>query len=303
MKETYLSNAWKNAIQYASLTLSENGKMLVDKDSLNALVRLNSLFEDIVPMMLDDGGSNTATGVLYKGYDFQYLEQFVKTDRDIPTTDMTLPEIRKVLLDFRDRGYAEEMNGLIRDIPTMMKVIDARNGLIKDFDWVFNSLSDEEMLLIADQLIQQNQIGTVPVNRELPNDPVRRLVVEKVSEGTETEYVQLQKGLESTLDTFADSLPLRYKGCYVPLFRLSPYEMESDERIYVSLKEIVDTVNHILETNNKFLLTDKEGNVMEKTADIHLDYDEVKKVFMDAYRLNDRIFEQATPVIEEEVER
>ena len=303
MNETYLSNAWKNAIQYASLTLSEDGKILVDKDNLDALIRLNSLFEDVVPMMLDDEGVNTATGVLYKGYDFQYLEQFVKTDKDVPTSDMSLSEIRKVFLDYRDRGYAEEMNGLIRDIPTMMKVIDARNGLVKDFDWAFTNLTDEEMLLIADQLIQQKQIGTVPINRELSTDPIRRLIVEKVSEGTGTEYVQLQKGLESTLDTFADSLPMRYKGCYMPLFRLEPYELDSDERVYISLKEIVDTVNHILETNNKFLLTDKEGKVTEKITDIRLDYDEVKKVFMDAYRLNDRIFEQETPAVEEEMER
>lgn len=269
MKETYLSNAWK--------TLTEG---MLDDESINLLAEVNCRFENsIAPKMLKDGGIATDNGVSYKGFDFQFLEQLQKIEK--PTYKMTFSQAIRLLDDFELFGYAEEMNSLLRDIPTLMKVCAVRNGSSKDYSWVFNTLNSEEVILIAPELIQAELIETEPIAKALKTDPIKNLITEKVCEKLNTDKkvadVITLNGLDTILQTFADSLQLRYNGCNLPMYRLDPYEFDGGEKVYVSLHKIVDTVNDMLLRYDRFNVEFTDGSSQVVTRKIQLDYEEVKK--------------------------
>ena len=270
MTETYLSNAWKTIV---------NG--LSDDKNIPFLSEVNCRFENrIVPKMLNDGGYATEKGVSYKDFDFQFLEQAEDTE---PSYKMTLSQAIRLIDDFEMFGYADEMNSLLRDVPTLMKTCMVRNGSIRDCSWAFKSLNDEEMILIAPELIRQGYIHTEPLCKALSTDPISNLITEKIKElhlGEKINDVIYLNALDTVLNTFANSLQLVYKGagndCYLPIYRLEPYEF-GEEKIYVSLKQIVDTVNRMLEKYNRFRIQIEDKPYQVETIKLQLDYDEVKK--------------------------
>ena len=290
--DNYLANAWKSVIKTA---LADT----IDDKTLDSLAKLNSLLEDIVPTMLEDGGTMSDTGVYYKGYDFQYLEQYKPTPNDVPEVDMSLDEAETVLNDYLDNGYVEEMNSLLRDIPTMIKVCNVRSGKDKDCSFAYTGLKAEEMILIADELLEQGYISTVPISKGLTEDPIRDTLLKIVTDNRTDMTVVMQAGLESTLEVYANSLPMAYDGCLLPIFRLEPYELDAEEKIYVSLREIVDNINKMLKMNNRFEVTDKKGNTETVCKNINLDYDEIKKIFDREYRKEERECQET----EEEMDR